>query len=160
MKKLILVRHGLYSSWGENAWGLTEQGKAQIERMGRALKGLLAGATVGLLSSTAKRASQSAALLGSHLNTTPEEHGVLGSDGDYGVDMEQTLALIQGQNGADVLVVVTHLEYVEKFPQHFAEKGLGINPRLFPYREIPKGTAWVIDCEQKTCTYLEPLISG
>jgi len=49
-------------------------------------------------------------------------------------------------NQADVVVLVTHLEYADGFPWFSADKVFG---KALPTEEISYGGAWLIDCEQK-----------
>ncbi|MDP3975825.1 MAG: hypothetical protein Q8P95_02815 [bacterium] len=53
----------------------------------------------------------------------------------------------------DVLIVVTHLEYVNAFPPYFAREKLGIALEAIA---IEKGEAWIIDCEGRTRVLIEP----
>lgn len=77
MKHIITVQHtqsehhtnGMVGSWTD--WDLTELGKEQADRIGRALKEELAGKNVILYSSDLKRARQTAEAIAKHLSTEP-----------------------------------------------------------------------------------------
>ena len=77
MQHIITVQHtqsvhhtnGMVGSWTD--WDLTELGKEQADRIGRALKEELAGKNVILYSSDLKRARQTAEAIAKHLGTEP-----------------------------------------------------------------------------------------
>ncbi len=80
-----------------------------------------------ILTSTAPRAQQSAEVLARILNAPSEEHPVLWSDSQHRENFGAVLALIQErQESKETLVLVTHLEYGERFPRFFGEKELGV----------------------------------
>ena len=107
-----------------------------------------------MLSSSARRAKESAEILSAKLNLTFELVDLLWSGPDDKVDggdpdFRAVLDLISKHpNQAEVVVLITHFEYVENFPRFLGRNHLG--GVCLPIREIPKGTAWLIDCEQKT----------
>ena len=77
MQHIITVQHtqsvhhtnGMVGSWTD--WDLTELGREQADRIGRALKEELAGKNVILYSSDLKRARQTAEAIAKHLGTEP-----------------------------------------------------------------------------------------
>lgn len=147
MQRLIIVRHGEYG--GNDR--LSEYGKEQITQLGEKLKATVNGGRVVILSSVAARAVDSAEILGKTFGVEFEQHDVLWSENRHRENLPKALELVRSKkDDADILVLVTHLEYVERFPSYFGEEELG-NPS-FPHREISKGTAWDIDCNQKTIT--------
>ena len=152
MKKVIVVRHGYY-----RGVDLHDIGRQQIRELGNLIKASVYGGTTQLFSSTAPRAAQSADILSEILGVGVELHDFLwsGPDGPEGcrTNLSKTLDLCK-QSSADVIILVTHLEFTERFPKFFAEEMLNMTPG-FPEQEIRKGEAWVIDCEAKTCTRLE-----
>lgn len=150
MKHLIIVRHGQYGPGQQ----LNDRGRAQIEALADRLKSFMNGVKVMILTSTADRARESAEILGSAFGVGFEEHEILWSESSYPEDLPGTLKLVRSRkDNADVLVLVTHYEYVEKFPSYFARNELG-TPMSSGL--IEKGEAWVIDCFQKTLTHVRP----
>lgn len=147
MDKLIIIRHGDYD--GVN---LSDFGKRQMAELGNRLMPQING-DVLILSSTAPRARESAEILGKAFNVSIEDHEILWSDRSHYEDFPKVLELVRSKKEeVDVLILVTHLEYVYGFPGHFGQTELEIS--TFPYREIGKGTAWVIHCEGKTIEHV------
>jgi phosphohistidine phosphatase SixA len=156
MKKIIVVRHGDYDDDE-----LNEYGRLQIQTLGAAIKSSLTGCTVDMKSSTAKRAQQSSDILAEILGIGYELFGFLWSGADSPrankFDLVAVSKLIL-ESEADVVILVTHLEYSEVIPTFWARKHLG-GVQGFPSRETAKGEAWVIDCEKKTCKKMAPKIT-
>lgn len=145
MQRLIIVRHGDYGGRS-----LTAFGREDIAKLGERLKSTINGGRILILTSTAIRARESAEILSQILGVEIEENEILGSE-DYMEDMEATLGLVRSKKeAADVLILVTHMEFVEEFPSLFGKEELGVD--YFPYRAIGKSEAWDINCEQKTIT--------
>lgn len=150
MKQLIVVRHGQYGHDDR----LNDHGRVQISMLAEKLKPLMNGATVLILTSITDRARESAEILGSSFGVGFEEHEILWSDKLHPKDLPGTLELVRSRKDeADVLVLVTHYEYVEEFPAYFAREELGISLDSWL---IEKGEAWVLDCLQKTLTHVRP----
>jgi len=148
MKKLIVVRHGEYGP----TISLNNLERNQIGSLTDRLHRLVDGASILLLSSTALRASESADILGKAFHVEVESHYFLWSANRYKVDFPAVLELVQSrQDMADVIILVTHLEYVEGFPAYFCERVLGI--RCYTH-SIGKGQAVVIDCQNKTVEFV------
>lgn len=148
MKRLILIRHGVdYRS------NLTYLGRMQMNSMAEKLQPTLNGSRVGLLASTTIRTRESAGIIGRIIGVEPQVHEVLRSENMHPEDLPKALELVRSKkDNFDVLILVTHLEYVERFPCYFAQEELG--GAVFPQQEVAKGEAWDIDCEQKTCTHI------
>lgn len=142
MQNLILVRHGDYNE----ELHLSKAGAAQMLSLAKKLAPYL-GSKIRLLTSSADRAKESAEILGSAWDITPEEHAALWSQASRPQNLPRALALVERNTTADTVVVVTHLEYVENFPRFFAQKRLNTDLR---YGSINKGEGGVIDCEKKT----------
>jgi phosphohistidine phosphatase SixA len=153
MKKILIVRHGYYS-----VSDLTSTGREQMKDLGMAIKSLMNGDSIEVKSSTAPRAKQSAKILAEILGVSFTEHEFLwsGPDSPRGcrVDLDKALKIIQGSR-ADVVILVTHLEYSEYLPTHLGKKICG-KDHGFPSEETGKGEAWFIDCQAGTCTWLSP----
>ena len=149
MKFMALVRHGNY-----NSRGLTSDGQEQIGSLGDRLKGLLNGSTVAILTSPTRRAVESADILARVLDCTTEVHDVLESGGGVYPKCDEVLALVHSwRDSVDAVILVTHLEYTEDFPRYFFQEEFRV--RMFS-TNIPKGSAYVIDCHAKTMVHLEP----
>jgi phosphohistidine phosphatase SixA len=150
MKGAIFVRHGNYDSHG----GLSERGRAQIEGACSRLSPhvLALGPSVALLTSSAPRARESAEIVARHLraflDVTPESHEELWSDSEHRCNLTTASELVR-QRGetADLVIVVTHLEYVEYLPRFLGPDD--IRHRWYPPRPN-YGEGYVIDCRKQT----------
>ncbi len=150
MKQLIVVRHGHYGYDDR----LNDYGRNQIGMLAEKLKSTMNGETVMVLTSTADRARESAEIIGSVLCVGFEEYAILWSEACHPEDFPGTLELVRSfKDEIDVLVLVTHYEYVEDFPSYFAKKELGIS---MCSGLIEKGEAWIIDCLGKKLTHMRP----
>ena len=152
MKTLIVARHGDYQSLGG---GLSEYGRSQIAKLGEALQDVANG-TILVLNSTAPRAAESAAILAKLFNAPSEGHKFLWSGSDAGFENNSAARELVESHAElfDTIIMVTHFEYVERFPAYWCEHVLGV--KLESY-EIEKGEAWVIDCEGKRIMHLSPM---
>jgi phosphohistidine phosphatase SixA len=148
--KTLQVRKGKSGEkWGFwEGWGIA--GKDQLQTLARALEPILTGRVL-LLTSTAPRAEQSALAL---MESAPairklETHAVLWSDNRHPEDMEAVLALVQEkQDHCDVLLLMTHHEYMRDFPAHYMKQCCHLEA---PRQERDKGTAIVIShCNGET----------
>lgn len=154
MRHLIIVRHGDYG----NDHHLDGLGRRQINNLAELLQGFTRDMHVRILTSTADRARESAEILlytlgVRALSITSKEHEILWSERSRPEDLAGTLALVQTQaTSAEVLILVTHREYVESFPGYFLREVLGVDQ---PSRLIEKGEAWVIDCKAETLVHIE-----
>ncbi|KKS26493.1 MAG: Protein containing Phosphoglycerate mutase // Nucleotidyltransferase [Parcubacteria group bacterium GW2011_GWC2_42_6] len=145
MKKLITVRHGHYILYG--SWGLSDIGRKQMEDLVEKLKSIV-GESVFIITSTARRAKESAEVLSAAFSTTYEEHDVLWVESRRPPDGKKILELVNSRGDrADNLIVVTHMENVS-LPISFAKKTLGfsLNNHVF----LQKGEASVLDLETKS----------
>ena len=147
MKTLVIVRHGDY-----NGPRLSDRGRNQMKTLGEKLQTLINGSSVLLLTSIAGRAKESAEVLGSVLGVGFEEHEILWSENSHRENLPGALELVRSRKDeADVLILVTHYEYVDEFPAYFANQELGVQLRS---NLIGKGEAWVLDCQQKTLEHV------
>lgn len=150
LKKLFIVRHGDYLSSGEE--GLSPLGIRQMESIGAEIKTQhINGTKPRIITSTATRAKQSADILTRILEVEAEEHEVLWSENRRPPQVKKVFDLID-LDGPEVVIMVTHLEYTELLPLYFGVYALGGSK--LPYREIRKGSAYVIDCEEKIAAVL------
>lgn len=151
MKRLVIARHGEYSGGGNNPL-LNADGQAQMRRLADGLKALINGGSVVVLASTAARGSMSGKVVATCLECAMEECPVLWSDNQHDTNCAEVLELIQSKKDFDTVVLVTHLEYTQKLPSHIGEHLFG--GKEFPFAQVPKGRAWVIDCVAQTCERL------
>lgn len=148
MKRLVVVRHGEYGS-GDH---LNEEGRAQMNALAEKLKPLFSGCSVLVLTSTANRARESAEILTAAFSAACEAHEILLSESSHQEDLPGVYELVRSrQDLADVVMLVTHLEYARDFPSYFGEKQLETH---WHQGELEKGEAKVIDCEFKTIRYV------
>ncbi len=148
MKKLIVIRHGDYN----DAHRLSELGKKQMTQIGEKIMTRLNGHSMLMLSSTAPRAIDSANAVGKVLQINHEEHEILWDDNSHWGSLADSIKLIDSKKGlADVVVVVTHLEFTEEIPDHFANEVLNTSSFI---HTVGKGEAWEIDFEEPTATHI------
>ena len=145
IKKLILVRHGQY----DNAGHLTDYGREKIKILAKKLKQLVDDEMlVVVLASPAERTSESAEVISKMFGVEFEKTDSLLSEGAlYPMNLSRALELVKSKDKADIIILVTHFDYVADFPKYFSERELGIT---LPSIEIGKGEAWVVDCLKKT----------
>ncbi len=147
MRYLITARHGQ-----DDGTNLTVGGRQRVAKLAEEIRALIGDARTLVLSSTTDRARQSSEILGAVLCAEFELHEVLWSQASHPEDFEKTLELVRNKKDrAEILVLVTHYEYVAGFPAYFARKELETTLRS---RLIEKGQAWVIDCENKSISRL------
>ncbi|KND50079.1 MAG: hypothetical protein AB203_03765 [Parcubacteria bacterium C7867-008] len=149
MQKLVLVRHGEYSTVdGQHL--LNDEGRQQMSVLATKLKALIGGQRAVLHTSSAPRATASAAILADALDVPCEEHLELWSGGDgvghYPDTHAMVLQIMEWAKEYDVLILVTHMEFVERLPIKFANLVFKTAIREV---HIPKGHAGVIDCDTK-----------
>jgi len=148
MKKLVVARHGQYGHDDR----LNETGRDQVAGLAKKLEAHINSDSVLLLTSPVDRARESAEIIGSYFGVGLEEHEVLWSENDHPEDFPRALELVKSRQGdVDIIILMTHFEYVEHFPAYFAKKELEVELRC---RLIEKGEAWVVDCEQKSLIHV------
>ena len=156
MKHLFVARHGDYDYDSMYAARLNDSGRQQMEVLGKAMKEILKGSSVYLISSTAPRALDSSEILVAQLALPVfEKSSYLWSGDDAPSDsfyrnpsLDRLMGLVNNKRSkADGLVMVTHLEVAEEFPTYFLKKELGQDE---PIGEISKGQAVHFDLEQRT----------
>lgn len=160
-KKVILIRHGDYEN--QEPCNLSERGKKDILGLAFGLFSEIKDKKVAFISSMANRATQSAEVL----QAAWEERGVvLPFQRHYevwsGTDAHQESKRLQKDEGKtvsvydqhwltnfinaadkEVIIVVTHLEFVNYYPSVL---------RFFPGRDINKGEALLLDFETMKCS--------
>ena len=150
MKKLVIVRHGDYDFRGH----LTDRGIRMVEGLVNNLHPYLEGPEglempIVVLSSPASFAWQSAAIIATRFDVLASQHPELYSEHDSRPRFSDILTLLRiSAERASTVIIVTHLEIAENFPQHFANRELD-RIELKGW-DIERGEAWLIDCETKT----------
>ncbi len=149
MKKLIVVRHGQYDNTGH----LSDAGHEQIRVLASKLKKLIdENMSIVVLTSPASRARESADIISNVLGVKTEESDVLLSEGIlHPMNLSRALEFVKSKDKTDIIILVTHFDYVADFPKYFSEKELGIELLSI---EIGKGEAWVVDCLKRTLTLI------
>lgn len=141
-KRLLTVRHGDYD---EGTMGLSNVGTRQITSISDKISPLIKGKTAIILSSSAKRAVQSAVIISNQLGVEYQEHEVLWSEGRHPEDLSKALELVQSfMDKVDVIILVTHYEYIERFPSYFAYKQLEVH---LESEVVGNGCMWDLDWE-------------
>ena len=81
-----------------------------------------------------------------------EKCEILWSESKHPMNCPGLLALVKSRQGeAEVMILVTHLEYGRSFPDYFAVQYLNT---AFGKKPIEKGEALLIDCEEKTAFFI------
>lgn len=142
MKQLVIVRHGDY-----HIVELNERGRAQIGSLGRKLQPLIKPGVVVIRSSPQMRTKESAQILGPIFGVTTEADELFLSGGNVVPRFAEATAYVQAL-AADIVIVVTHLEYLYGWPQYFGREVLSVD---FPCEKLSYGEAWLIDCEDRIC---------
>ncbi len=142
MKILVVMRHGDYCGLDDH---LSDHGQYQITQISDQLKThYLNGGTARILTSTAKRAVQSAAIVSQAVGAFVEEYDLLWSECGRKEDLPGALELVQRRGSdVDLLILCTHFEYVNRFPSFFGLKELGVN---LHHDRVEKGQALIVDC--------------
>lgn len=154
MKKLVVFRHG--HDWCDE---LDDDGRRHVTDTAEKLAEHLNGDTLLIVSSTALRAIQTAEIVAKRFKVGFDRHDMLWSGSSGKVirlykAFEQIFHYIKDHpDQPDVVILVTHYEYVQDFPEYFGKQFLNMP---FPREEaIPKGTAWLIDCETKKMVHIK-----
>ncbi len=156
MKKLVIFRHGHDHGTRES---LSPSGRERVRETAEKLSPHFDGSSLLILSSTALRAVETAEIIAERFCASFESHDVLWSGGGGKCrgsfeDFAKVLEIINGhEKQADVVVLVTHYEYVEAFPAFFGRKCL--DAKLPVVDAIPKGTALLINCETKEMVHIK-----
>ena len=143
MRRLIIVRHGRYRTDGS----LSLFGRESIRELVCRLESLVDEGPILVLSSSAKRAYESANILAEALEADFESSDVLWSEQYRPARPDTVLSMILSRaDDYETVIVVTHLEYVQTLPTHFSKRVLACELRLDHLR---RGGACVIDCERR-----------
>lgn len=115
-KQIFLVRHADYSGGGPDP-EISEQGKYDALKLAKNIKAALLPGSVTIWSSSANRAVGTAQIVKEEMQLAEmviEEK--LWSDNKHPQDFPWLKGKIEDFEG-DVLIIVSHLEYVRQFPQ-------------------------------------------
>jgi broad specificity phosphatase PhoE len=144
MKHFFIARHGAYYLNGH----LNKIGEEQIEALGRAMKKILNGDSVYIISSTAPRALDSSKILARHLKPEAqiEEISCLWYAADSrhydpvrDLDLNEIYKIVgERKDRADALILMAHEELRDDFSGYFSKKEFG---RPFHSQPIDKGQA-------------------
>jgi len=152
MNHLVIIRHGADD---DRTGGLTQLGQQQIASLGEQLGPVMVGKTL-ILTSTAKRARESADILRGLHGSDLEECPLLYSGSGMVLDMKRLMELvISYEDQVDVIVLVTHSEWAGGFPSYFFDQAFGAN---LQWTIIMKGEAFVIDVHARSAVYIKPKI--
>lgn len=152
MEKLIIARHGDYDS--QNGL-LRPFGEFQMKRLAEYIKPIVGSSRVIVLASDAPRGSGSGDIMAKVLGCLMERHIELFSNPAHDPDKPKALELLQSKAGDyDVVIVVTHLEYVQVLPPYIGRHVFG--GVVFDHGWLPNGSAWLIDFTTKTCVEIPP----
>lgn len=154
LDNVFILRHGNYNSLDSR---LNGSGKEQIESIATRIKPLVQNRRTIILSSPAPRAKDSAIILCKiiDLDETTDLiiNKILWSDNNHREDFKAAEELIMSyKDNYDVIIVVTHLEYTDRFPYYYGSHQLGI--KFDQFLEIEKGQGVNIDCNKKTQSYI------
>ncbi len=156
LKKIIIIRHGEYDSWGDQ--NLNEIGKRQINNILPLLVKLALG-KFAIISSTMWRARQSAYIIWGKDNTIDYSlHPVLAQkEHPAEEDFEKIWDHINytaGGERIDTVVVVTHGEYTGDLTNYITKK-LHKRTWFAPGTLISKGALILLDLEKEDVQYFE-----
>lgn len=126
MIQLFIVRHADYSGGGPNP-SLSNWGKEQSLKLAQEIKQVLVEGSVTIWSSSANRASETAEIIKQEMQLADMRiEDKLWSDNRHIHDFDWLQKQIENFKG-DVLIIVSHLEYVREFPSKigFRENNAG-----------------------------------
>lgn len=146
MKKIILIRHGIYGLDGR----LDEWGHQQVNALAEKLPVHLAGLSGYILTSPSPRALDSAEMLRARFGFGIEKRQILLVDQLHKPKFPGLWQVIKAKEKvADVLLLMTHMEYVDEFPNYFSIKEWDL-PAAFGPQKSNYASAFVIDCLART----------
>lgn len=156
LEKLVVVRHGDY----KRAAGLTEVGKKQATLLAEDLASRFLGKEVAMFSSPLTQARETAQVLSAGLGGLAfEENEDLVSPPDTLAQSHREVRKVFELVGTrahthDVVILVTHLEFIDEFPTIFA-KFIGF--KNVPLRMgAPWGSARILDVKTGEVEDLAP----
>ena len=147
-KKLILVRHGAYNRKDVLSIRGTEQTNSLIDQIKKEIGD---NKRIKIITSTAIFAIQSAEIIAESLSIKPQESQLLFVDNNISADMSSLYNWLELEEELDVIILITHNDYLKEFPSYFGHKKL--ETRLFCH-QVRNGAGWSIDLEKKTIKHL------
>jgi len=121
-KRILIVRGGKYTHTCE---GLNTLGVQQMQRTSEKIALAIGESMPLVLSSTARRSTQSANILAKRLGVEYEAHSSLWNGDGRHKNLPAVLGLVRSSMGrCEVLILVTHYSYTKLFPVYFVEKEL------------------------------------
>jgi hypothetical protein len=150
MKHIFIARHGDYGIDHR----INDIGRAQMEILGRTIKEILRGGSAYLISSTAPRALDSSGVLKAELALSDLDYIPYlwsGEDGPYDNyckdnNNEKLMQFVNERKKADGLIMMTHIDITDRFPDYFLMKEFGQDKRI---EGITKGRAVHFDIEKR-----------
>lgn len=126
MNKVILVRHAAYQNHQENDPGISDGGRQQADRLAQRIKRLIGDSIPVIWSSPAQRARDTAQIVDGILGyNLVDFKPLLWSDFQHPHNFEWLETEINSLRETDQetwIIIITHLEYVQEFPQYVGFK--------------------------------------
>lgn len=142
MQKLVVIRHAESRFAG------------QLHHLGKVLIKRFSGLSVTLLSSSSTKAAKSAELIADMFSIPFAKHQSLRADRHQIADNGELLELVDSIPETDVLILITHPEYVEQFPGYFTAHRLRGRNRYIS--DTVDGAAYVLDCSSHNVERIGP----
>lgn len=154
MKRLFIARHGQYGDDDR----IDKDGIRQMDILGQEIKGIINESSTYLITSVIPRALDSSRILQAKLNlpnfeevpyiSTIEDNGPTDIYEFAENNNERMMGLILEKGSkTDALIMLTHYEITEAFPEYFLLTMFGQNQRI---GRIEKGQAIHFDLENRT----------
>ncbi|MFA7663170.1 MAG: histidine phosphatase family protein, partial [Patescibacteria group bacterium] len=148
MKTLIIVRHGEEEP---NGIDLTVDGVKAIIALVQMIEDIVKNQKIMILSSDKDRAVETAMIIQRIIRKERPhfaETNILWTEDSKGEKLDDVLKLVLSyEKEYDVIIMVTHTDYVRDFPPFFAKKQL--NKNLHPFNCM-KGEGLILDCSEMT----------
>lgn len=154
MKTFICGRHGDYTA---STTSLTIRGQRAVAELAEDIAKLIgADAKPKVLSSTAKRAKETAAIVAEKFGVEVEEHEALFTDDHNGSKVDESVNLIQrAGEEAEVVICITHAYAVGGIPSELIYRINGVH-RSLP--NLSYAEAYVVNCESGEIEELRGLL--
>jgi phosphohistidine phosphatase SixA len=153
MKILAFIRHGAYYRTREN--GLSEEGRQQMQFIGKVIKNYMGKLCPVILSSLSPRGRESAEIIRKELDCSEvKPTDAFGLAEGYMINTELALDTIRAQESSEAVIVVTHHDCFEKDGAAYLYSKDVVGVPRFPPDEIRNGDAVLIDVESRNATYL------
>jgi phosphohistidine phosphatase SixA len=144
MKFIGLIRHGDFDTEAGVDY-LNLSGKEQLTSLSELLFKKFSCMNTVIFSSPAARALESAQIVSDKLGVPVKPEEILWSDDKHRKDCQKIMDLIDKNKENEVILLITHMEYMNYFPRFFLEKQFG--PQLdLNLQRAEKGAAFIIDC--------------